>query len=239
MSGGFGQFDTAGGGSGTPMPLAIYDLVVVDADVKRDSSGEVIRDPKTDKARFRILVEVASGEFKGERIVRTCNVTYAPSQDGNYGPFAQFLQAATGIPCGDPRQREIGRDDLRGRVIRGLVKHARGYNNIAEFVFDGAPATAPTPRRDAAPPRAAAPPLDPDPKVARYQQQRAAAPITLEARFANVILPRRRQIEALARAKRVSDARLAAMIDDLAHGGMLDDDLVLQLIEALKVVQVA
>ena len=204
---GFGQYDT-GGGSAKRMPTAIYDLVIVDADVKRDGSGNVVRDPKSDKARFKITLEVANGEFKGERITRTANVTYAPSQDGNYGPFAQFIEAATGIRCGDVAQKKIGREDLRGRMIRALVKHANGYNNVTEFVTDGAPAARPAP----------APEVHPDPEVRRHDRERTAEPATQPTTFtvdfylSEVPLAVGQSIRALGKWAGLNDAQLATKI---------------------------
>jgi hypothetical protein len=208
---GFGQYDT-GGGNARRMPTAIYDFGIVDADVKRDGSGAVVRDPKTDRARFVATLEVRAGEFKGERVKRTMNVTYDPSSEGKYGPFAQFIEAATGIPCGDARQKEIGRDHLRGGTVRGMVKHEKGYNNVTEFVSDGVPAeTRPAPAQ--APRPAPAGQRTPEPASARPAP--AAAPqsgVSLDYLLSEVSFPVSQQIRALAKWANLSDAQLAVKI---------------------------
>lgn len=233
---GFGAYDQ--GGSGAKMPTAIYDFVVVDADVMR-RNGEPVTDPKTHKVRFRAVLEVTSGEFKGEKCPRTMNVTFAPSQEGKYGPFAEFIAVATGIPCGDPRQRDVDSNDLRGRLLRGMVKHERGYNNVTEFISAerSAALTAPPPgARVASPPIATTttPAGDTNDQDLGHRGQRAAASVDF---FERLSLPQRRQIDALAKAKHIdaTGARMRLLVASIAGmNAPLDPEHVPQLVELLK-----
>lgn len=213
---GFGEYDSSGGNA-TKMPTAVYHTIIREADVKRDGSGQPVRDTRSDKVRFRLVVEVDRGKFTAEKITRTMSISYAASQDGNFGPFPHFIEAATGIPMGDARQKGVGKKDLVGRPLSVMVKHERGYNNIVDFVSeddaDGGPGTPEPPTRAAAPARDT---LDQD---LGHRGPRATA----RPGMGELIGPgRERQVEALCRALSVDSSGLAEATIE-ATGGRTND----------------
>lgn len=56
-------------------------------------------------------------------------------QMGNqYAALAELIQAALGIPCGDPKQRKVQLADLAGKPIGGMaVINERGYTDIIKW----------------------------------------------------------------------------------------------------------
>ena len=52
----------------------------------------------------------------------------------NFAALAELIQAAMGIPCGDPRQKKVQPSDLEGKLIRGLATvNERGYTDIIKW----------------------------------------------------------------------------------------------------------
>ncbi|HEV8021289.1 MAG TPA: hypothetical protein VGP41_08525 [Candidatus Lustribacter sp.] len=149
---GFGEYDSGGGASNVVMRTAIYRLRVEQADVKRDSSGQPVR--KDGKVRFGLRTTVVGSNYAGEIVKRTMSISYNANDSGNFGPFPSFIQAVTGIRCGDDRQRTVGRAELEGREFDAMIKHERGYNNIIDFIAPEAqPARAPVAQRQEPPPQ--------------------------------------------------------------------------------------
>lgn len=214
--GGLGQYDTGGGaGSQVKMRDDVYDFVVVHADAKRLNTGEVVRNPRNQKVRFSLRAEVTAGKSKGQMVTRTMDITYGASSDGIYGPFAKFIEAVTGIICGEPAQKEVGKDQLVGRTFRAMVKHENGYNNFVAWINRD--------EEDAeSPPAAPAPAARPQPQTERAPAASPSDPAIVIDRLLDAVPLRvSQQIRALAKWAKLSPEQLASKIAFFSAGAPL------------------
>ncbi len=107
------------------------------ADFYADDNGVQV-EPGTPGARRvnRVYVSLGSISPTGEDVTlsKRLNVTLNPSQAGP-SKFSKFLEAATGIPAGDDRQKSIDTDTLIGKPIRVATEFnaQSGYTNIIKF----------------------------------------------------------------------------------------------------------
>ena len=131
---GFGQYDE-GGSSQNAMRAGVYRTVIKKANVKRNQAGTIVTDQRTSKAKFELVVDVAGPRHVGEKLKKTMLVAFGQNaENGQWSQFARFIEHATGIPCGDLRQKEVDEPDLVGHDLWVMVKHERGWNNIVDFL---------------------------------------------------------------------------------------------------------
>lgn len=228
---GFGQYDS-GGGARVAMRAGVYHTIIKKADVKRGQGGKIVTDPKSGKAKFELIVDVHGPRHIGEELKRTMPVAFgANSETGQYAAFARFIEAATGIPCGDARQKDVEEADLLRRDLWVMVKHENGYNNIVDFV---------EPEEEPADTRPPYKRVEDDEIRSQQQANAQTRPLTAaQSQATSISSGKQRQIEALAHAKRVSDTQLADLIGKLTNGrtrfvGQLDLREAEAIISALK-----
>lgn len=128
----FGAYDTASGKA--EVPDGTYEVAVKSVQVVK-RNGEPVRDQRSNKIKIAIVVTVEAGEHKGVDLKRTTTIAYgANSENGAYAVFAQFLEAATGVKCGDPEQKKLGEPVLKGkRLLVTVLENSKGYADIVRF----------------------------------------------------------------------------------------------------------
>ena len=125
-----------------------YDAEITYAAVARDATGNPVIG-KGDDNKHRVDVTFVIPDVlndvsgKPEELKRRFVISYGQSKETGrpWSAFAQFLAAATGIPGGDPRQRQIAPKHLiNKRVSLCPVLTDTGYVNVKEITkCDGAP----------------------------------------------------------------------------------------------------
>ena len=134
-----------------------YDAEITHAAVARDAAGKPVVGKNDDnKTRVDVTFQIAGvlNEISGqpEELRRRFVISYGQSSEGQrpWSGFAQFLSAATGIPGGDPRQRQIAPKHLIGKKVSLCpVLTETGYVNVKEIT------KCDTPTQHGAPPVAA------------------------------------------------------------------------------------
>jgi hypothetical protein len=141
---------------------ATYDGIIAKMSL-RMRNGQPERDD-FDHKRVSVVVNVATSTGNIP-LQRTMSMTFEASGSGDWSQFSQFIEAATGIPCGDPAQRRVTPRQIANSPIRVETKYnsRKAKTNIEKFLRPnvqraGAAAPAgpplPGPRRDgAAPPQ--------------------------------------------------------------------------------------
>jgi hypothetical protein len=156
----------------------------------RMRNGQPERD-EFDHKRVSVIVNVATstGDIP---LQRTMSMTFDQSDNGVWSQFAQFIEAASGIPCGDPAQRKVTPRTVINAPIRVVTKYnsSKAKTNIEKFLrpatqrpgpTPGHGNTLPGPRRDAAPAPAPARGGTP-PAAVRPAPATASAPAPTPAR---------------------------------------------------------
>jgi hypothetical protein len=163
---------------------ATYDGIIAKMSL-RMRNGQPERDD-FDHKRVSVVVNVATSTGYIP-LQRTMSMTFEASGSGDWSQFSQFIEAATGIPCGDPAQRRVTPRQIANSPIRVETQYnsRKAKTNIEKFLRPnvqrtGAAAPAgpplPGPRRDGAAPaqQPHAPP--PNGHSASPSSARAAAP---------------------------------------------------------------
>ena len=162
----------------------------------------------SEKPRMKITVTIDDGsEFDGETLTRVGGISFGMnSESKKWAWFAQYIQAATGIPCGDPAQKKAPKESMVGKRVRIKVMHddEKGYNNIIAFGAIQAQA-----RPQVVPDRT---PVQRPPIVDN------TGPVTVEALLSGVSASEQRRIAALAEAKKIGLSRLALLIASIVGG---------------------
>ena len=185
---GFGQY-AGGGGSSVAIDGAFTATI---------KNIEVLT---TEKPRAKITVMIDdNSEFSGETLTRTGGISFGMnSESKKWSWLAQFIQAAAGIPCGDPAQKKSPLSGMIGKRVRIKVMHddEKGYNNIIAF---GAIQAS---NQNAVRPQAV---HDTAPVVPN------TAPVTMDRLLPGLSESDQRKIIALAQAKKIGVGRLRLLI---------------------------
>jgi hypothetical protein len=103
------------------------DYVATVLSVKNDGPNKY--NPQKDQFRFEF--ELAP---TGEKTSMWVNKSFGFSEANGYSKLAQLIQALTGIPCGDKRQKDVTLKSLQGLRLSVVTKLSKtGYANIDAF----------------------------------------------------------------------------------------------------------
>ncbi len=157
MNDSFGQFDTSGAATNLQNNgKAWYDAAITHAAVVYEANGQPKQHPKNGKKYCRVDFTVASvlaDSGQPEVLTRTYVISYGQSTEGAkpWSAFSQMIAAATGLSCGDPRQKDVGPSHLVGQYVSiNPVLNDRGYTDV-ERVLPIEEAAPIPPTRQAAP----------------------------------------------------------------------------------------
>lgn len=105
----------------------IYDVIVEKAEVVKNADG-TLKMTENGKHQVDVMFRIDGDTTLNRRYT----ISFGKNkQNGQYAAFASFIAAVTGIPMGDPRQRNITESDLMGRRARIVtVVTDEGYVNI-------------------------------------------------------------------------------------------------------------
>ena len=179
---GFGQYAGGGGSS-----------VAIDGAFTATIKNIEVLTAEKPRAKITVMIDDNS-EFSGETLTRTGGISFGMnSESKKWSWLAQFIQAAAGIPCGDPAQKKAPLPGMIGKRVRIKVMHddEKGYNNIIAF---GAIQAAQTTRPQAVP-------VVPN-----------TAPVTMDRLLSGVSESDHRRIVALAQAMKIGVGRLSLLI---------------------------
>ena len=125
----FGTYDKTS--AGVEMEPGMYDGIIESATVVREQDGEL---KVTEYGKN--LVRVAVRLDRDMILNRTMSISLGQNKaNGQYAVFAKFIEAATGIKCGDKAQRNVTDEDLRGKRVRIVVEqNDKGYMDITSFM---------------------------------------------------------------------------------------------------------
>lgn len=137
MNDSFGQFDTSGAATNLQNNgKAWYDAEITHAAVVYEADGQPKQHPKNGKKYCRVdftVPSVLADSGKPEVLTRTYVISYGQSTEGAkpWSAFSQMIAAATGIACGDPRQKDVGPSHLVGQYVSINPKiNDRGYTDV-------------------------------------------------------------------------------------------------------------
>lgn len=109
-----------------PLPDGSYPVVIAGVEIQR---------PRRDDARVAIVLAVTGGPYAGTTVTYACRAglerraPHAP-----YPAFARFVEAATGIACGDEAQRSIDERALLGQCLEITLRAGfDGAQRVAGF----------------------------------------------------------------------------------------------------------
>ncbi len=175
MNDSFGQFDTSGAATNLQNNgKAWYDAEITHAAVVYEANGQPKQHPKNGKKYCRVDFTVASvlaDSGQPEVLTRTYVISYGQSTEGAkpWSAFSQMIAAATGLTCGDPRQKDVGPSHLVGQYVSiNPVLNDRGYTDVERVL--PIEEAAPTP-----PTRQAAPQVDQSPQQPRQRPSQSQA----------------------------------------------------------------
>lgn len=198
--------------------------------------GEYDRD---DNGKIRVKIEVDLED--GTALQRTTSIAFGKNSKNNkFSQWAQFIEAATGIPCGDAAQRQVTGRELQGVAIGVRTRFTGSWTDIEEFVAyervanqrppQGAGGAAPRPaaqRPEAQPPaqRPQPPAQRPQPQAAVRPAPQTAPPQTRQGTTAKdaPCEPGQARIRKLASEKGISDQELLAMANRVTPGKPFTD----------------
>lgn len=108
----------------------MYDATIESVSLVRNADGT----PKEtengkEQADVRFLTEQGP-------VRRRYSISFGQNQsNGLYAQFAKFIEAATGVKCGDSGQRKVSDTMLVGKNVRIVVDiNERGYNNVTNVM---------------------------------------------------------------------------------------------------------
>ena len=133
-----------------------YNAEITHAAVARDAAGKPIIG-KNDDTKTRVDVTFAVTEVVNEHtgnpeeLRSRFTISYGQSNAGPWSRFAVFLAAVTKVPCGDPRQKQVGPKHLVGKKVSLCpVMSDTGYVNVKEVGPYDPTLAAPTQRQPVA-----------------------------------------------------------------------------------------
>jgi len=108
----FGSHDHSSGSSSQVEP-GMYDATIDSVSLVKDASGLPMVD-QYGKEKAQVKFETTEGPLS-----RRYTISFGKNnQTGQYAAFAKFIEAATGIKCGDNRQRQVTDSELVGKRVR-------------------------------------------------------------------------------------------------------------------------
>lgn len=139
MSTAFGTYDKSSGG--VDMDPGMYDAIIESASLVYENGV-----PK-ESQNGKNLVKVAVRIDRETVLNRTMSISFGQNKaNGQWAVFAKFIEAATGIKCGDKTQRNVTEDELRGKRVRIVVEqNDNGYMDITSFMPPGKSSARPQP----------------------------------------------------------------------------------------------
>ncbi len=115
---------TAGTVRQGPLPEGRYPVVIAGVEIQR---------PRRDDARVAIVLAVTGGPYAGTTVAYACRAALERrAAHAPYPPFARFLEAATGIACGDEAQRSVDERALLGGCLEITLR--AGFDGTARVV---------------------------------------------------------------------------------------------------------
>ncbi len=130
MSNGFGQYESARTGPKVDLEDGIYSALVREAELVRDEKGAPVESYGKKQVVVRFMVD------RDIELRRKYSISYGQNKEnGKWAAWASFIEAATGIKCGSPEQKDIGPGDLENIEVRIMVKeNDRGYMDIVDVL---------------------------------------------------------------------------------------------------------
>ena len=124
----------------------MYNAKILSAAIERDGAGEP---KKTDEGKFQARVRFGIDDHfrpdgQPEELFRRYTISYGQnSQTAQWAAWAVLCAAATGISCGDARQKKISDQELAGAAVRVVVKrvlkNGNEYVNIVDVMSPAKP----------------------------------------------------------------------------------------------------
>lgn len=107
-----------------PLPDGCYPVVIAGAEIQR---------PRRDDARVAIVLAVTGGPYAGTTVAYACRAALERrAAHAPYPAFARFVEAATGIACGDEVQRSIDERMLLGQCLEVTLR--AGFDGAQRIV---------------------------------------------------------------------------------------------------------
>jgi hypothetical protein len=151
----FGDYDA----NATPVvEPGMYFAMIKSADIVTDNGIPKVNDNGKNLVDVLFIV----GEYT---LKRRYTISFGQNtQNKQWSAFAKMLEATTGVRCGDPAQKSLDEEELRGRECRVVVDtNDRGYSDITNVL--------PAPKKE--PAAAAKDPVAAKPVAAAKPPQRA------------------------------------------------------------------
>ena len=108
----FGEHDHSES-SGQHVEPGMYDATIDSVSLVKDASGLPMVD-QYGKEKAQVKFETTEGPLS-----RRYTISFGKNnQSGQYAAFAKFIEAATGVKCGESRQRKVTDVELVGKHVR-------------------------------------------------------------------------------------------------------------------------
>ena len=137
----FGQHERSNAPSESIEP-GMYDATIESVRLVRNADGTP-KVTENDKEQADVKFLTSEGV-----VSRRYSISFGQNRStGQYALFAKFIEAATGVKCGDSAQRKVTDSDLAGKSVRIVTDiNERGYANVTSVLAPkNTPRTEPNP----------------------------------------------------------------------------------------------